>query len=270
MAVPHGTSTTQPLEMMFQVLIFLWLSTTFPFAFAVVISNAIKQITSVHRDRDHNTILLRRMSIQAILLLGMWGLSLDSQSCLQIPSVQDRSVTHSIPVYYFDTQGHSAFNEGMGAECSVLFLLNAIFGTSLIAPASVRKPTIDLWAITNTIAYSPLPGIPVNRLLEKGNTTFTMLSSYMAVTTGDAGDFSDSWTYRNDTWDMIFPVTGLPFSQFQSFAFGQSSGFKNGTIYTLGTKLVNYSDYLYAINDTYEAGYAVINSFTLGINQIYD
>lgn len=253
------------------LLIALQLSTAFPFAFALVVGSTIKTISAWKLEQGATLgfleqmigsqsvggtvttqLLLRRINALALILLGVWSLSpLGSQSCLNILSVEDRLVASNITLYHFDTQGAPMFQEGVGAYSVILPSLNAILEASLIAPASIRNSSVDLWgnvkvpdlsrlprnvsanslgwlnlsSNSGTITYSSLLGIPVSGLVEGGNTTFTMWTSYITLSCDSADIANASWTGINETWSTPFPVVNV--------AFG-GSGFKNGTAYAQG------------------------------------
>jgi hypothetical protein len=146
-------------------------------------------------------VLLRRPNILALLLLATWALSpIGSQSSLQILTVGVRPTMSNFTVPYFNTDAEPGFSEGdfwNGPS------LNALFASSLMAPASIRNSSMDLWGnvkvpdisrLTSTanatgwtnvpvrnVTYSSVLGIPLSNLLREGNTTFFIESSYIAL-----------------------------------------------------------------------------------------
>ncbi|CZR62297.1 uncharacterized protein PAC_12194 [Phialocephala subalpina] len=288
------------------------LSTTFPFAFAIVVGSAIKQISSWKLERGATLgfleqmigsqsvgatvttqLLLRRLNTLTLILICIWSLSpLSSQSCLQILSVQDHSIMSNARVQHFDTQGNPAFSDGVGAYSTILPSLNTILGASLIAPASVRTSTMDLWGNVkipdisrltqntsadpqgwfnltlnaSTIEYSSMLGIPVDGLLEKDNTTFTMWTSYISVScdnSSDSGIFIESWTFDKNgstgAWNGSFPVTNIDFAQ--------STAFKNRTIYAIGAVP---GELLTTLDVKDPDSHTILSTFILGIDQFYE
>lgn len=199
------------------------LATAFPFIFALIVGNTLKQISNWKLERGTTVgfleqmtgslsvgstvatqLLLHPTNILALLLLGLWSLSpLGSQSCLQILSVRGNTLDtgDSFLVAYFNTNLKPQFSLD---NASVT--LNAFFGASLLAPASIQSSSVDLWGnvkvpdfsrlqqsvsadsngwfhiqSNEAVAYSSLIGIPLSGVPKEGNITFHMDSSYVAV-----------------------------------------------------------------------------------------
>ena len=186
--------------------------------------------------------LLRRPNILALLLLVTWALSpIGSQSSLQILTVGLRPTVRNFTIPYFNTDAVPGFSEGdfwNGPS------LNALFSSSLMAPASIRNSSMDLWGnvkvpdisrlpssvnstgwtnvpVLNT-TYSSVLGIPLSNLPKQGNTTFFIESSYIALDCYDnvtategfynytaiSGVFEDlqNGTLRKGTYYATIPV----------------------------------------------------------------
>ena len=151
-------------------------------------------------------VFLRRFNLVAILLLCTWALSpIGSQSSLQILRVGNRPVNSPIEVDFFNTESMPGFSEG---DLWNLPSLNAMFSSSLMAPAVIRNSSMDLWGnvkipdvsrlsisflnstgwfnfpfeISDTnLTYSSVLGIPLSNVPKTGNTTFSMETSYLAL-----------------------------------------------------------------------------------------
>jgi hypothetical protein len=145
--------------------------------------------------------LLRRPNVLALLLLMTWALSpIGSQSSLQILTVAVHPTVSNSTVPYFNTDAVPGFSEGdfwNGPS------LNALFSSSLMAPASIRNSSMDLWgnvkipdisrlpSLANSTGWTNIPGhnttyssvlgIPLSNLSKQGNTTFLLESSYIAL-----------------------------------------------------------------------------------------
>ena len=151
-------------------------------------------------------IFLRRFNIAAVLLFCTWALSpIGSQSSLQILRVGNRPVNMKVDVDFFNTESMPGFSN---ADLWNLPSLDAMFSSSLMAPASIRNSSMDLWgnvkipdisrlpnsslnstgwfnlplAVLDTnVTYSSVLGIPLSNVPKLGNTTFSMETSYLAL-----------------------------------------------------------------------------------------
>jgi hypothetical protein len=145
--------------------------------------------------------LLRRLNILALLLLATWALSpIGSQSSLQILTVGIHPTLSKFTVPYFNCDAQPGFAE---ADFWNGPSLNALFSSSLMAPASIRNSSMDLWrnvkipdisrltvsanssgwtnVPTANVTYSSVLGIPLSNIPKQGNTTFLIESSYIAL-----------------------------------------------------------------------------------------
>ncbi|KAE9373541.1 hypothetical protein N431DRAFT_374078 [Stipitochalara longipes BDJ] len=198
------------------------LATAFPFVFSLVVGHTVRQVGSWKLERGTSLrsleqimgslalgstiitqVLLRRPNILALLLLATWALSpIGSQSSLQILTVGVHPTMSNLTIPYFNTESLPGFSEGdfwNGPS------LNALFASSLMAPASIRNSSMDLWGnvkvpdfsrLTSSAnstgwtnvpvpvpnaTYSSVLGIPLGNLPKQGNTTFSIETSYIAL-----------------------------------------------------------------------------------------
>jgi hypothetical protein len=281
------------------LLIELQLATAFPFAFAIVVGTAIKQLAAWKLEQGASLgfleqvlgslsvgstlatqLCFRRINILALILLASWSLSpLGSQSCLQVLAFGNRPIIENLNVHHFNTEMIPGFYEG---DIWDLPSLNALFSSSLMAPASVRESSVDLWGNvkipdisrqiivadthgwldvslnTNTTVYSSVLGIPVSGVPHYGNTTFSMDTSYLSL------HCHDNITYQ------VCPVgcdePGNPDSPSWVPVNKLVPNFTNGTYYavgaspgTTGSPFLN-ATFSIGINTFYEGTYGLVAS----------
>jgi hypothetical protein len=262
------------------------LATAFPFVFSLVVGHTVRQVGSWKLERGTSLgsleqimgslalgstiitqVLLRRPNILALLLLATWALSpIGSQSSLQLLTVGVHPTMSNITIPYFNTDAEPGFSEGdlwNGPS------LNALFSSSLMAPASIRNSSMDLWGNVKIPDFSrlvssanstgwtnvpvPLPnatyssvlGIPLGDVPTQGNTTFTIETSYIALD-----------CYNNVTaTDAFYNYTEI----------GSTNGtMPNGTYYAI----IGPSNGLPENSSTFASD--VIRTFSIAINGFYD
>jgi len=176
--------------------------------------------------------LLRRPNILALLLLATWALSpIGSQSSLQILTVGVHPTLSKFTVPYFNCDAQPGFAE---ADFWNGPSLNALFASSLMAPASIRNSSMDLWrnvkipdisrltvsanssgwtnVPASNVTYSSVLGIPLSNIPKQGNTSFLIESSYIAL----------------DCYDNVTATT--EFFNYTAIGDDQFSMLENGTL----------------------------------------
>ncbi|KLJ12917.1 hypothetical protein EMPG_12108 [Blastomyces silverae] len=153
-------------------------------------------------------VLMGSFNKLAIGLLCLWALSpLGGQSSLHIVTTIPSIAVASKEIRTFNTDISSPFNTMRQPLGIPLPQVNGLYITSLLAPPDAKRAPTDVWgnlkvplisrlasnhtanetgwynfdAFKETILYSSLIGIPVAGLSWKGNTTFTMESSYFDI-----------------------------------------------------------------------------------------
>jgi hypothetical protein len=248
------------------ILTAMQLATAFPFVFSLVVGHTVRQIATWKLERGTSLgsleqimgsvalgstiitqFLLRRPNILALLLLATWSLSpIGSQSSLQILTIGLKPVVSNLTVPYFNTDSPPGFAE---ADFWNGPSLNALFASSLMAPASIRNSSMDLWANTKIpdisrlsnnrilsenstgwtnvpqtgdIPWSSVLGIPFSGISKQGNTTFLIETSYIAL------DCYDNITNT----DGFYNYTSLTSTLVQK---AENGTLQNGTFYaTIG------------------------------------
>lgn len=212
-------------------------------------------------------VLLRRPNVLALLLLATWALSpIGSQSSLQILTVGVHSTLGQLTVPYFNCDATPGFSEGdfwNGPS------LNALFASSLMAPASIRNSSMDLWGnvkipdisrltapanstgwrnvpLQNT-TYSSVLGVPLSNLPKEGNTTFLIETSYIAL------DCYDNVTATDAFYNYTVPDALLL----------ENNTLPNGTYYAV----IGPSDWN-GENSTFPVDFE--RTFSLAINGFYE
>ncbi|KAI9819460.1 MAG: hypothetical protein M1827_006908 [Pycnora praestabilis] len=264
------------------------LATIFPIIFALVIGRTIRKIAAWKLERGARLHSLEQLmgsltvgstvttqislvclNVLALLLIITWSLSpLGSQASLQVISVQQVPVDTSTAVHYFSTDMEPGFSEGdiwMGPS------LDALYASSLMAPASIRNSPMDLWdnvkvpdlsrlshGVTandtgwisassgSDVTYSSILGIPLSNFSTIGNTSFKMETSYISVSCINN-------TIQNSTSEQL-PVTYTSIEQTE-----EPSGPlpKNGTYYGFPTN----GSFSLAIDGYYQGTYGNIKDF---------
>ena len=181
------------------------LATAFPFAFAIVVGNALKRISALKLKRGTTVgfleqmtgslsvgstvatqLLLRPINLLALLLLGLWSFSpLGSQSCLQVLSVSavPQTTGANVTISYFDLNAEAALSTNNGASTT----WNGLFAAAIVTPAVIRNSSVDLWGhvkvpnLARPGRHSSLLGIPISGIPKQANITFQLETSYMAV-----------------------------------------------------------------------------------------
>lgn len=218
---------------------------------------------------------LRRPNVLALGLLATWALSpIGSQSSLQILNVALEPVVSNLTIRYFNTDSSPGFGEGdfwNGPS------LNALFSSSLMAPASIRNSSMDLWGNVkipdisrisendtlsanstswinipqgNNITYSSVLGIPLSEIPKQGNTTFLIETSYIAL------DCYNNITVTHD----FYNYTSL--GQTEIFQ-AENGTLQNGTYYaSIGPSNFN------PVNSTFGSDFE--RTFSLALNGFYE
>jgi hypothetical protein len=219
--------------------------------------------------------LLRKPNILALLLLATWSLSpIGSQSSLQILTIGLKPIISNLTVPYFNTDSPPGFAE---ADFWNGPSLNALFASSLMAPASIRNSSMDLWANTKIpdisrlsnnrtlsenstgwtnvpqtgdIPWSSVLGIPFSGIPKQGNTTFLIETSYIAL------DCYDNITNTNG----FYNYTSLTATLVQK---AENGTLQNGTFYaTIGPSDFNATNTEFG--DNFE------RTFSLALDGFYE
>ncbi|KAL2070798.1 hypothetical protein VTL71DRAFT_13824 [Oculimacula yallundae] len=156
------------------------LATAFPFVFALVVGNTLKQLASWRLERGTSVgfleqmtgslsvggtiatqLLLRPINILAAVLILLWSLSpLGSQSCLQIFSIRRVLVDtgSNLSVAYFNTNLKPSFP----LRYDISSVVNPVLAASLFVPATIRNANVDLWGNVKIPDLSRVRNSPKN------------------------------------------------------------------------------------------------------------
>ncbi|KIW31399.1 uncharacterized protein PV07_03050 [Cladophialophora immunda] len=259
--------------------------TIFPIVFTAIVARTIKAFATWKFERGTTLGLLeqllasqslfgalqtlwalRVLNIAGVVLVALAAISpIGGQSSLQMLKIRDRAEL-SQPVLSYLTTGQKAWSwfESGDYFWYALPSLNAMYSSSLMAPASVKTSTMDLWGnvkipylsrlgsvATSTgwqdvpmdqdVLYSSLIGIPVSGLSRSSNSSFTMETSYFDL---------DCYRLTNGTWiNATVPEVA-------------TKGSPNGTFYGIAG-----STYSIAIDYIVEMSYGSVYDYVSESNQ---
>jgi len=181
----------------------------------------------------------RASSLLAVMLVVIWAFSpFGTQSLLRMLATRAAYGSSMTEVAYFDTDGQSMapslvlpqFNLPMyldRSRDSVESIVGTMYSANLMAPDATKLGSMDLWGnvkipfLTNKEEswqttelssdddgrhyYSSLAGLPI-RGLERGNTSFTLESSYTHFECEDMTEFET----QEDMFKIVSWQSGLP------------------------------------------------------------
>lgn len=150
-------------------------------------------------------ILLRSFNLLGIGLLMVWALSpLGGQASLRLLELKTKSVRSTQNLTYMNMHSTSWFTQGISGFSQASFAVNTLYSAALLTPLPVQTTSMDTWGNlkiptleslnvdTNDSngwlavdrrnpKYSSLLGVPVDGLVNRGQSHFTLESYYFVL-----------------------------------------------------------------------------------------